>query len=56
LRAASVEEIGEVAGFGPRMAAELRAFLNRPEEPVAGDPSAAEPNDVIARDAELPGS
>ena len=31
LRGASVEEIGEVAGFGPRMAAELHAFLNRPE-------------------------
>src|SRR3954469_12850950 len=33
LRAASVEEISEVAGFGPRMAAELHGFLNRPDEP-----------------------
>ena len=32
LRAASIEEISEVAGFGPRMAAELHGFLNRPEE------------------------
>src|SRR5688500_1071938 len=31
LRAASVDEIAEVAGFGPRMAVELHAFLNRPE-------------------------
>jgi excinuclease ABC subunit C len=30
LRAASVEEIGAVDGFGPRMAVELQAFLNRP--------------------------
>ncbi|MEO5960738.1 MAG: helix-hairpin-helix domain-containing protein, partial [Opitutaceae bacterium] len=29
LRAASVEEIREVAGFGPKLAAELHAFLNR---------------------------
>jgi excinuclease ABC subunit C len=38
LRAASVGEIAEVAGFGARMAAELHAFLKRPEasnsEPV----------------------
>ncbi len=32
LRAASVEEIAEVPGFGGRMAAELQAFLHRPEE------------------------
>src|SRR5688572_22170702 len=31
LRAASVDEIAKVAGFGPRMALELHAFLNRPE-------------------------
>jgi excinuclease ABC subunit C len=29
LKAASIEQIGEVAGFGPKMAAELHAFLNR---------------------------
>lgn len=29
LRAASAVEIGEVDGFGPKMAAELQAFLNR---------------------------
>jgi excinuclease ABC subunit C len=32
LRAASVEEIAEVPGFGGRMAAELQAFLHRPDE------------------------
>jgi excinuclease ABC subunit C len=37
LRAARVEEISEVAGFGPRMAAELHAFLNRPEVGAPGD-------------------
>ena len=39
LRAASVEEIGEVAGFGPKLAAELYRFLHRappaPETPPA---------------------
>ena len=40
LRAASIEEIAEVAGFGPRMAAELHAFLKRPEPP-AHDPALA---------------
>jgi excinuclease ABC subunit C len=30
LRAASAEEIAEVAGFGGRMAEELRSFLHRP--------------------------
>jgi excinuclease ABC subunit C len=30
LRAASAEEIGAIDGFGPKMAAELQAFLNRP--------------------------
>jgi excinuclease ABC subunit C len=29
LRAATAAQIGEVAGFGPKMAAELHAFLNR---------------------------
>jgi excinuclease ABC subunit C len=29
LRAASEEQIGEVSGFGPKMAAELKAFLSR---------------------------
>ena len=33
LRAASVEEIAEVAGFGPKLAAELHAFLARKDEP-----------------------
>jgi len=40
LRAASVEEIAEVAGFGGRMAADLNAFLNRPD--VAPAPDAPE--------------
>ncbi len=30
LRGASVEEIREVAGFGPKLAAEVQTFLNRP--------------------------
>jgi excinuclease ABC subunit C len=40
LRAASVEKIREVEGFGPKLAAELHAFLHRPE-PVEedGDPT-----------------
>ncbi len=45
LRAASVEAIGEVAGFGPRMAAELQAFLSRPEA-AASEGAGAEPADV----------
>src|SRR5204863_9612472 len=32
LRAASLEEIREVAGFGPKLATELHAFLHRPAE------------------------
>jgi len=32
LRAASVDEIAEVDGFGPKLAAELHAFLHRPAE------------------------
>ena len=54
LRAASVEEISEVAGFGPRMAAELQAFLNRPEvsapaeEEIVGE--AAKIDEVIEPD------
>jgi excinuclease ABC subunit C len=46
LRAAGVEEIGEVAGFGPRMAAELHAFLNRPELPAAGDATESDESPV----------
>jgi excinuclease ABC subunit C len=37
LRAASADEIAEVAGFGPRIAAELQGFLNRPEAIAAGE-------------------
>jgi excinuclease ABC subunit C len=33
LRAASLEKIREVVGFGPKLAAELLAFLHRPEQP-----------------------
>jgi excinuclease ABC subunit C len=40
LRGASIEEISEVAGFGPRMAAELHAFLTRPESPTMEEASA----------------
>ncbi len=45
LRAASVEEIAEVAGFGPRMAADLQAFLNRPESPDAAIEESTDAND-----------
>jgi excinuclease ABC subunit C len=39
LRAASVEELQEVAGFGPKLAAELQSFLNRPEPAAPAAPS-----------------
>lgn len=45
LRAASVDDISEVAGFGPRMAAELQAFLNRPDLAATDE---MEVNDVAA--------
>src|SRR5688572_7467678 len=32
LRRASAADLSEIAGFGPRIAAELHAFLNRPEQ------------------------
>jgi len=37
LRAATVEEIREVAGFGPKLAGELHAFLARKDEPVSAN-------------------
>ena len=37
LRAASPEKIAEVAGFGPKLAAELHAFLHPPEPPAASE-------------------
>jgi excinuclease ABC subunit C len=45
LRAASLEQIREVEGFGPKLATELHAFLHRPAEtqPVA-DPVPPEPD------------
>ncbi len=48
LRDATVEEISEVAGFGPRMAAELRAFLNRPEPPTAETNGEPAPTDDVS--------
>jgi len=39
LRAATAARIAEVAGFGPRMAAELHRFLQRPESPASDAPS-----------------
>ena len=35
LRSATIEEISEVDGFGPKLAAELHAFLARKDESVA---------------------
>ena len=43
LRAATVEEIREVDGFGPKLAAELRDFLNRPAAPLPAQPATTEP-------------
>ncbi len=40
LRAATVEDIADVDGFGPRLAAELHAFLNRPEPAAPEEPPA----------------
>lgn len=47
LRAASVEEIAEVDGFGSRKAAELHAFLHRP--------APAEPATMLPKDGTLAG-
>jgi excinuclease ABC subunit C len=44
LRAASAEEISEVEGFGAKMAAEVRAFLNRPAS--TGDVASDEPDEI----------
>ncbi|HEY1110916.1 MAG TPA: excinuclease ABC subunit UvrC, partial [Opitutaceae bacterium] len=52
LRTASVEEIAEVAGFGPRMAAELHGFLNRPDNPPLAAASDAPPEDE-SHDSEM---
>ena len=50
LRAASVEAISEVEGFGPKLAVELHAFLARKEDPIpanaAGDDESSSPPDV----------
>ena len=56
LRAASVEEISEVAGFGPRLAAELQAFLNRPESSASSLPEPDDPplEDETAAPSESP--
>ncbi len=43
LRAAGVEHIREVPGFGPRLAADLHAFLHR--APAGGNPSASKQED-----------
>jgi excinuclease ABC subunit C len=37
LRAADVEQIREIAGFGPKLAGELRDFLNRPLQSTEGN-------------------
>jgi excinuclease ABC subunit C len=42
LRAATIEEISEVEGFGPKLAAELHAFLARKEE--SAPPNVAAPD------------
>jgi excinuclease ABC subunit C len=38
LRAASAKEISEVEGFGPKMATDVQAFLNRPTTTTDGTP------------------
>lgn len=42
LKTASVERIGEVPGFGPKLAAELHAFLHRGDKPAAPAETPAE--------------
>jgi excinuclease ABC subunit C len=43
LRAAREEDIREVEGFGPKLAAELHAFLHRPAADAATDMERTEP-------------
>lgn len=54
LREATVEQISEVSGFGPRMAEELHNFLHRADEPslengtvnpTSGEPGGSEPSE-----------
>jgi excinuclease ABC subunit C len=49
LRTATIKEISEVEGFGPKLAAELHAFLARKNEPTPanGAPSDANPSDPV---------
>jgi excinuclease ABC subunit C len=52
LRDASVEDISEVEGFGPKLAAELHAFLTRePPSPDATQKPASEPELELLDDA-----
>jgi excinuclease ABC subunit C len=44
LRAASIAEISEVDGFGPKLAAELHAFLARKEEGTSTNVAAPDEN------------
>jgi excinuclease ABC subunit C len=44
LRAASLEQIREVEGFGPKLAAELHAFLHRPAETPPAEIPPPEPD------------
>jgi excinuclease ABC subunit C len=50
LRQASVAQIAEVAGFGPRMSAELHVFLARKNEPSAPQLDAADETPPLAHD------
>ncbi len=44
LRAASIEDIAEAPGFGPKLAAELHAFLARKDEPSPPNPALSDEN------------
>jgi excinuclease ABC subunit C len=48
LRTASIDDIAEVEGFGPKLAAELHAFLARKDEPTSAN--------VLSLDAKSPDS
>lgn len=50
LRAATVEEIAEVDGFGPRMAEELHRFLHRPELPASETAETSKPASAMFSD------
>jgi len=47
LRAATVEDISEVNGFGPKLAVELHAFLARKDESAPPDVAGPDENPPV---------